>query len=102
MYNLILPLIITIIVEFFIFWLFKREKPLILFLYSILINSITLPIATYSYLYIYHDLILMEFLVVLVEALFIKFLLEIDYKKSFFISFIANLSTFLIGLIIGF
>jgi hypothetical protein len=101
MYNLILPLIITIIIEFIILWLFKREKPLILFLYSILINSITLPLATYSYLYLYPNLILIEILVVLVEALIIKFLLEVHYKKAILISFVANLCTFLVGVIMG-
>ena len=102
MYNLIFPLILTIIVEFFILWLFTRKKPLILLLYSILINLITLPLATYTYLYLYHNLILIEIFVVLAEALIIKILLEIDYKKAILISVCANFSTFIVGVIMGF
>ncbi len=98
MINLILALLITIIVEFLIFYLFLRKSPLKLLIYSVLINSFTLPLATYIYVYILNNFLIVEISVVLVESVLIMLLMEIKYKKSVLISLIANLVSAIIGL----
>jgi hypothetical protein len=98
MINLILALLITIIVEFLIFYLFFRKSPLKLFIYSVLINSFTLPLATYIYIYILNNFLIAEIMVVLVESVLIMLLMEIKYKKSVLISIVANLVSAIIGL----
>ncbi|MGI6465148.1 hypothetical protein [Methanobacterium sp.] len=91
------PWMLTVFIEFVIIWLFIRKEPGKLLLYSLLINSLTLPLATYSYIYLYPKLLLIESLVIMVEWIFLKFLLEINYTKALAISLIANASTFLVG-----
>lgn len=91
---------ITIIVEFLIMWLFIRDKPEKLFLYSLLINSFTLPIATYSYQNILGNIYIIEISVILVESVLIMVLLKIKYNKALLISLVANFVTALIGFII--
>jgi hypothetical protein len=97
MYSLIIPWILTIIIEFFIIWLFIRKEPLKLLFYSFLINSITLPLATFTYIYLYPSFLLTETTVFLVETFLLKLLLEIDYPRAFSISLVANIITALVG-----
>lgn len=99
MTNIILALLITIIVEFLILYLIFKDSPLMLFGYSVLINSFTLPIATYIYLNVLNNLFMVEISVILVESVLIMLLLEIKYKKAIFISIIVNSVTAVIGLI---
>lgn len=100
MYNLIIPWIITIFVEFIIIWLFIRREPAKLLFYSLLINSITLPLATYSYLYIFPNLILTEAGVILAETVLLKLILNISYRQSLIISAVANITSAMLGIII--
>ncbi len=97
MNHLLLAWLITIIVEFFIFLIFLKKEPLKLFLYSLLINSLTLPIATYGYLNVLNNIYIIELIVFLVETALIMVLMELDYKEAILISFTANLVTALIG-----
>ncbi len=99
MYNLIYSWIITVIIEFFVFWLFIKKESSKLFAASILINSVTLPLATSIYLFFYPNLILIEVAVFLVEIFLLKLLLEVEYKESILISVVANSATALLGLI---
>lgn len=100
--HYIFALIITILAEFVIFWIFIRKNPSKLLLYSVLINCFTLPLATYAYQNILNSLLPAETFVFLVEIPLIKWLLEIKYSKSMLMSFIANLITGLIGLVFFF
>lgn len=102
MYSLIIAWILTIFIEFMIIWVFEKNEPLRLLFYSFIVNSITLPLASYTYLHIYPNLIMVEFLVIVAEGLLLKYLLEIDYKRAILLSFAANLSTFLVGAIWGY
>jgi len=102
MYGLIIAWILTIFIEFMIIWGFEKNEPLKLLFYSFIVNSITLPLASYTYLHIYPNLIMVEFLVIVAEGLLLKYLLEIDYKRATLLSFVANLSTFLVGVIWGY
>ncbi|EKQ54119.1 MAG: hypothetical protein B655_0920 [Methanobacterium sp. Maddingley MBC34] len=97
MFRLIIPWILTLFIEFIVIWLFIRKEPLKLLFYSFLINSITLPLATFSYLYLYPSFLLTETLVFLVETVLLKLLLEIDYPRALSISLVANIITALIG-----
>lgn len=96
MTDLLLALSITI-VEFLILWLFFRKSPFKLFVYSVIINSFTLPAATFIYIYVLNNILIIEIAVVLVESVLIIVLMEIKYKKALFISTIANLTAVLIG-----
>jgi hypothetical protein len=97
-YNFFTPWIITVIIEFVIIWSFIREKPVKLFFYSILINSITLPLATGMYIYFFHNLLLIECLVFLVEVVLLKAVLEITYSRAIIISLLANIISLIVGL----
>jgi len=102
MYSLVVAWILTIFIEFLIIWHFQRKKPLNLLFYSFLVNSITLPLASYTYFHIYPNLIMVEVLVVIIEVVFLKYLLNVEYKRAILISFAANLSTFLVGVLWGY
>lgn len=100
MMDLLLALLITITLEFLILWLFFKDSILKIFTYSVLINSFTLPIATYIYFNVLNNFLIIESMVVLVESVLIMFLMEIDYKKAISISLIANTVTAAIGFLI--
>jgi hypothetical protein len=100
MYNFILPWILTILIEFVVIWLIIRKDTSKLLAYSILINSITLPLATYSYIYIYHNFLLTELVVMIIESLLLMLLLNIKYSKALIISITANIITGLVGYLI--
>lgn len=99
-YNFFNPWIITVIIEFVIIWSFIREKPLKLFFYSLIINSITLPLATGIYVYFFHNLLLIEGLVFFVEIILLKIVLDIKYSRAIIISFLANVISLVGGLMI--
>ena len=98
--NLILSLIITCFIEFLILWLFIQQDPAKLLVYSILINCLTLPLASYNYFFLMDNLLLIEIGVIMAEAVLLKYLLEIDYKKALIISLIANGITGVLGFIL--
>jgi hypothetical protein len=100
MIHYLLAWLTTIVVEFVIIWLFVKKAPLKLLLYSLLINSLTLPIATYSYINIINNIYFIELMVILVESILIMLLLKINFKKAFFISLVANFITALIGFLL--
>ena len=87
-------------VEFLILWLFTRNRPEKLFIYSLLINSFTLTIATYSYYNILNNIYIIEIAVIFIESILIMLLLEMKYRTAFLISLTANFVTAAIGLFI--
>lgn len=87
-------------VEFFILWLFTRDRPSKLFLYSLLINSFTLPLVTYSYYNILNNIYIIEIAVIFIESILIMLLLKMKYKTAFLISLTANFVTAVIGFFI--
>ncbi len=95
--NLILLFLLTFAVELIIYFIFlKNWKEIIL--YCFLINLFTWPLANLSYGF-FGMFWIIEFVVFLVEAVLIKLLFKIGWKKAFIVSFIANLLTAGIGLI---
>lgn len=97
--NYFVILLSTIIIEFFVYLIFIREKVWKIFLYSLLINSVTNPIMNFLY-GINFNLYILEIGVFIIEIFLIKFLFKINYKKAILISLIANLLSFILGLII--
>ena len=98
--SLVIALILTILIEFAIYFALIRQDPPKLLWYSALINSFTNPLFNYLYNYELHDLYLLESAVALVECFLICHLLEIGYRKAMLVSFLANLASLLIGLIV--
>lgn len=100
-------LFLTIAVEFAVFYLFQRSKPLKLFLYSIIINGLTHPIAFYFYseFSIKYDInnnfniyfLIIEIIVFLTEIVPVKILLKVNLQKAAVIALTANLVTALLS-----
>jgi hypothetical protein len=88
--QLVFSLIITLILEFIVYSIAIRKKYFSLLAYSILINSLTNPLANFFYGINYNFLII-ELFVFIIEAFLIKFLVSTNYKKAIIISLIANL-----------
>ncbi len=93
-------LIATIFIEFLVLFLFLKKKPLQILFYSILINSFSLPLATYFYQNLLSNFILTEIIVFLIESVLLMKLLNLKYSKAFLMSLTANLITSLISLIL--
>ena len=93
--NYLIVLALTILIEFFVFAIFIRKDYEKLFLYSVLINSFTNPLANLFSSYV--NVALVEFFVVIIEIFLIKYLLEVKYWKAILISLVANLVSFIIG-----
>lgn len=93
-------LFITIMIEFLILWIFIRDRPEKLLLYSLIINSFTLPLATYSYQNILNNIYIIELAVIFVESILIMLLSQIKCKAAFLISLIANFVTAVIGYLV--
>jgi hypothetical protein len=96
------PWILTVAIEFIVIWIFIKRSPWLLLLYSVIINSFTLPIATYSYHYIISNIYLIELSVIIVESIFLMFLLKIKYPKALLISAAANSATAFVGFLLTF
>lgn len=94
----LLALILTILIEFVIYSLFMRKNYAKLFLYSVLINAFTNPLANLAS--IYSGIYLIEFFVIVMEIFLIKYLLEIKYWKAILISIIANVVSAILGFFI--
>jgi hypothetical protein len=95
----ILTLLATVAAEFLILWLLTRQPPLRVLVYSILINSMTQPIATYIYMNLHGLLWVVEFGVVLVESALIMLLFRLKYRRALFFSVAANSATTLLGVL---
>ena len=94
------PLISTIIIELLVIWFlgFRDKK---LFLYGALASVITNPLLNYLISIIYVPflmLIILETVVIIVEALFLKLCLRNMQIPFFKLSFVMNAASFLVGL----
>lgn len=102
-------LLLTIAVEFVVYYVFIRSKPLKLLLYSCIINSLTHPIAFYFYseysltfdlnnnLNVYF--LIIEIIVFLAEIYPVKLLLKVNFQKAAIIALTANLVTALLSFV---
>ena len=91
--QFIIALITTILIEFIVLIILTRKKPLKVFFFSVLINSLTLPIVWYIQLHILNNFIINEVIVFLLEIVLIKILFEVRYLKATIYSLTANFIT---------
>jgi hypothetical protein len=97
----IISWVLTVTLEALVWWVVLKNKPArqVVF-YSVLINSLTLPLAQYLYLFFLDNLLMMEVLVVLMETPLIYLLLEVEARRAFFLAVVANLVSALVGLLV--
>ena len=98
--TLAFALILTILMEYAVYLFLIRNDPMNLFLYSFLINAFTNPLFNYIYNYELHMLYTLEIAVAIVESILIFFLMELSYPKAILISLVANIASFLLGLVV--
>jgi len=112
-YKFLISLLFTLFVEIIILFvlmnfLFKKEKKRITNS-LLLFTSFLCSFATLPYLWFIVPLLITtrvyyvlfgEIFVIFIESLIIFFMLRISYKKSIILSFICNLLSFLLGLIL--
>jgi len=96
--KILIALFLTIILEFIIYAIAIRKNIGKLFLYSLLINSFTNPLA--NMLFKTPWFFPLEILVFIVEIPLIKYLFEIKWWKAIIISLIANLVTVLLSMFV--
>jgi len=101
-------LITTIAVEYAVYLIIQRKKPLFLLFAAVLINCLTQPPAYFAFNYLINSsfnipkfiyFILVEIAVFVIEIFLIKLMLHINYKRSVIVSFSANLITALLSFI---
>jgi hypothetical protein len=97
--NLLFYLISTIIIEFIVYIIAIKKKAAFLFIYCLLINLITWPLANLLY-GLFGLFLIIEICVFVIESILIKYLIDINWKKAIIISLIANLITAVMGFII--
>jgi hypothetical protein len=95
----ILSLVLTTAVEFLVLWLLTRRPVRQVLIYSILVNALTQPIATYVYQNVIGVLWLVEVGVVLVESVIIMLLFKFRYGRAALLSLAANSVTTLIAIL---
>jgi hypothetical protein len=88
---------LTIGVEYLILLALVRKSPGTLFLYALLVNGLTWPVATVVYRTTPTPYWALEAAVWIVEGVLLKHLLRTSYPRGLWLSFAANLPTALIG-----
>lgn len=96
LYALIWALICTITIEYGVFLVLIREKPGLLFFYTILINGITNPLLNYLFLFHCPVLWLLEAVVILIESILLHLLTGIGWRKAVVCSVCANCASIII------
>ena len=91
--------VLTVALEALVWYIILKRNALNLVFYSVLINSLTLPLAQFLYLYFLDNLLIMEALVVLVEVPLVYLLLRVTLRQALYLSVLANLVSALVGLI---
>ena len=92
-FPVFLVLILTIAFEFIIYSLFIRKDYGKLFLFALLINCFTWPLAMLLFGFFESGVsfFFIEIGVFIVEGFLIKEVTNLEYKRAFILSFIANL-----------
>jgi len=95
--NILMGFLLTFLIELAIFWIFIRKNHGETLFYVLLINAFTWPLANLIYGF-WQDFILIELGVFIAEGFLIALLFELDYKKAFLLSFVANFISALAGI----
>lgn len=83
--------------EFLVVSLILKQFTAKIYFVVFLVNLITYPIALYIYLNIFHNYLLVELSVVLIESIIYYYLIKIKFTKALYISFFANLISIILG-----
>jgi hypothetical protein len=95
--QLVASLLVTILVEFLVYWAALRAAPMRLLLVATLINACTQPVAVWLLLGPLPHFWAVEALVCLVESAFLAALLRLPYRRALLLACAANLATALLG-----
>lgn len=98
----VVALLLTIGLEFLVYLVVIRKEPGKLLLYSILISSSTEPLALFTYQNLVSNFWIIEAVVVGVESFLIYKLFPLPYRRSLFLSLLANGFSALVGVLIFF
>jgi hypothetical protein len=98
----LLAFILTFAIELLVIKFFAKKRWMKTLLYVFLINLFTWPIANmlYGFFPSIEAAIAIEAGVILVESVLISLLFEIGYRKSLFVSAVANVISALVGLFV--
>lgn len=96
---LLLNFLLTFLIEFIIFVLLLRKDYFKMAFYVLLVNLFSWPLANFIY-GSWNHLVVIELGVFFIEGVIIHFLFEMNWRKTFFISFIANFVSALTGFLI--
>jgi hypothetical protein len=99
--TILIPLLLTIIIESVVILVLLRVHWKDVLFYSILINAVTLPPATYLYHEFLHNLLAVEILVIAVETVLIANLFVLPPQRSLILSVSANAVTALTGILLA-
>lgn len=97
--NPLFYLLVTIAIEFTVYFITIKKEVLSLFAFCLLINLVTWPWANMLY-GIWMLFWIIEIGVFVLESILIKYLFEINWKKAIFISLVANTISATIGFFI--
>jgi len=97
MNYLLINFVLTVVLELIVFFVFFRKDYIKIFLFVLLINFFSWPLAGLVFGYWPEYLLIIELTIFLLEGILIKFLFDTKYKKAFFVSFVANLISVLAG-----
>ena len=98
--GLLFNFLLTFIIELFILYLCLRKDYFKITFYVLLINLFSWPLANWIYGF-WYNLLFIELGVFFIEGVLIMLLFELNWKKAFIISFVANFVSALVGLLIG-
>lgn len=97
---LLISWVLTVTLETLVWYVILKKNAAELVFYSVLINSLTLPLAQYLYPSFLDSMLVTEALVVLVEIPLIYLLLRVTPRQAVYLSFLANLVSALVGLLL--
>lgn len=95
------PLLLTIFIEFLVLKVLIPMHWAEVLFYSVLINTVTLPPATFMYHTFLHNLFVIEVLVIVAETVLIALLFSLTVRKSCALSCIANTVSAMIGILLA-
>ena len=99
--GILFPLLLTIIIESLVLGALIPLRRAEVLVYSVLINTMTLPPATFLYRNFLHNLFLVEVLVIVAETVLIALLFCLPVRKSFILSCSANTVSAFVGILLG-
>lgn len=96
-YSFLITVISEVVIVLGLFRIPNYKKQILV---VILVNCITHPVALYFIHIKNYNLMLVELCVFLIEGFLYWYILNMSTKKSFQISFFANMGSFIIGMVI--